>query len=849
MTKMLQIVGNWFKTEFKTENDDFKNIAIKSSIIGILLALSILWVGFSYLALIVAILAVIIKPNGRTLYYIVFLLPLITIFKAQSSDFYYLAYIVFAACLALAIKLIFDIFKYKDKKINWPFTAIAVVLGLYFIARANFSNISILLSLLLGLGLLFVTYYYKKDLNFKEVIFMFVLGMLFSTLIGLIFYKNSRLISFLDITIAYSRRRFQGATSNVNIYACELMLALGGLLVLKLRNQISYSLYPILVFFCGCLMFTYSKTAILMSIVAITLFVLFNIGYNLKNRKKLLKALVSVAVIVVMLSLLCVTFKTQYAICRARFVSSIDMVIPEPDTPMGGSDVASSLSGTNSSSVKPTIKLDYTELTTGRFDIWKTYMQQITQTPKTLLFGFGVGHEIDSEWVMYTGTSTHNTLIQAMYYCGIMGLILMAMLFIFSLDWKNFKIKNYSLCGIIMLIITAIFLMGLDFFSFRLGVYLLICFYALVGVKNQEDSQLINSSNEIKKVEKTKVLNVLASNKYSGAENVVCQIIDVFGDEYEFAYCSPDGPIKDSLKERNIKFLPLNKKSIKELKRVIKEYSPDIIHAHDVMAITMCALATRTVPIVAHIHNKHVDFKKISIRSLIFRVIAGQKNVKSIIWVAQSSFDDYIYKNHKKIKDKSVIQNNIINRSKLQSIADSAELRTGTDLVYLGRLAYPKNPERLIRICALVKDQIPDVTISIIGDGNLKETCEHLAKELGVDKNITFYGFQSNGYKIVENSKIFVMTSETEGNPMCILEAQAFGLPIVTTAINELKTLVYEGQTGYMYNTDQEAADIIIELLNNKKVYSSIKETIKAFSEEYNNIEKYKQVLRKIYNS
>ena len=68
---------------------------------------------------------------------------------------------------------------------------------------------------------------------------------------------------------------------------------------------------------------------------------------------------------------------------------------------------------------------------------------------------------------------------------------------------------------------------------------------------------------------------------------------------------------------------------------------------------------------------------------------------------------------NKKIKDKSVIQNNIINRSKLQSIADSAELRTGTDLVYLGRLAYPKNPERLIRICALVKDQIPDVTISV----------------------------------------------------------------------------------------------------------------------------------------
>ena len=49
-----------------------------------------------------------------------------------------------------------------------------------------------------------------------------------------------------------------------------------------------------------------------------------------------------------------------------------------------------------------------------------------------------------------------------------------------------------------------------------------------------------------------KVLHLLASNKYSGAENVVCQIINMFNGEVEMAYCSPIGEIENSLKDKEI---------------------------------------------------------------------------------------------------------------------------------------------------------------------------------------------------------------------------------------------------------------------------------------------------------
>ena len=81
------------------------------------------------------------------------------------------------------------------------------------------------------------------------------------------------------------------------------------------------------------------------------------------------------------------------------------------------------------------------------------------------------------------------------------------------------------------------------------------------------------------------VLHILPSSSFSGAENVVCQIIKMFsGSDYKMYYCSPDGRIRDALEENNIDFLPLREFSVKELKRIISETKPDIIHAHDMRA-------------------------------------------------------------------------------------------------------------------------------------------------------------------------------------------------------------------------------------------------------------------------
>ena len=92
-----------------------------------------------------------------------------------------------------------------------------------------------------------------------------------------------------------------------------------------------------------------------------------------------------------------------------------------------------------------------------------------------------------------------------------------------------------------------------------------------------------------------KIMHLLTGTSFSGAENVACQIMACFKNdaEYEMFYCSPDGKIREALKERNVRFAPMKEWSLSEVKRIIREEKPDIIHAHDMKASFFCSAALR----------------------------------------------------------------------------------------------------------------------------------------------------------------------------------------------------------------------------------------------------------------
>ena len=117
-----------------------------------------------------------------------------------------------------------------------------------------------------------------------------------------------------------------------------------------------------------------------------------------------------------------------------------------------------------------------------------------------------------------------------------------------------------------------------------------------------------------------KILHVLNSNKYSGAENVVCQIINMFAEDAdtEMVYCSPDGPIRENLEEYGISFAPIASLCSSELKRVIAEQNPDVIHAHDFRASMISTSVAKKIPVISHLHNNGLWLKSIGIKTVAF---------------------------------------------------------------------------------------------------------------------------------------------------------------------------------------------------------------------------------------
>lgn len=342
-----------------------------------------------------------------------------------------------------------------------------------------------------------------------------------------------------------------------------------------------------------------------------------------------------------------------------------------------------------------------------------------------------------------------------------------------------------------------------------------------------------------------KVLHLLRSNRFSGAENVVCQIMGMFENEsdVEMIYCSPEGPIREALSERGIQFVPLEKFTVDEIRRIVKEQKPDIIHAHDMRAGFYAARACGNVSLVSHIHNNAFDSRGISAKSIAYMYAAVK--AKHIFWVSNSSYEGYAF--HRLFKKKSTILYNIIN---VKALYDKMQLDTNKynyDVVYVGRLSYPKNPQRLMNVFRLIKEKSPSVRMAIVGTGELEEEIKTLAKEYELLENIDFLGFQSNPLKILHDSKVMVMTSRWEGTPMCALEAMALGVPIVSTPTDGLKDLVKKGQNGYLTDNDQMMAQQIINIIEDRELHRRYSSNTKNQAEQINNINSYKKELIRVY--
>jgi N-acetyl-alpha-D-glucosaminyl L-malate synthase BshA len=149
-----------------------------------------------------------------------------------------------------------------------------------------------------------------------------------------------------------------------------------------------------------------------------------------------------------------------------------------------------------------------------------------------------------------------------------------------------------------------------------------------------------------------------------------------------------------------------------------------------------------------------------------------------------------------------------------------------------------KRVDDCIRIFKKIHDQIP-AKLLLIGDGPERSNTEYLAKDLGVDKDVKFYGEQESFVEILSIADLFLMPSQSESFGLSALEGMACGLPVISSNAGGLPELNLHGDTGFIAEIGDvnKMAEYSLQLLSDPKKYkifseNALERAIHMFSAE-----------------
>ena len=171
------------------------------------------------------------------------------------------------------------------------------------------------------------------------------------------------------------------------------------------------------------------------------------------------------------------------------------------------------------------------------------------------------------------------------------------------------------------------------------------------------------------------------------------------------------------------------------------------------------------------------------------------------------------------------------------------------DLIFTGRLAAVKRIDILLQAVKDIANKIPSVKLLIIGEGNLHGDLRQLARDLDIDHHVSFAGYLADDDIVtwLRKSKVFVLTSDSEGLSLAMMEAMMCGLPAVVSDVGDLRDLVEDGVNGYLVprRSPELFAARIIELLTDARRleafskaarYSALRYTTEAATAKWDNI-------------
>lgn len=172
-------------------------------------------------------------------------------------------------------------------------------------------------------------------------------------------------------------------------------------------------------------------------------------------------------------------------------------------------------------------------------------------------------------------------------------------------------------------------------------------------------------------------------------------------------------------------------------------------------------------------------------------------------------------------------------------------------ILFVGGLVEHKNPHILLRAMPIIQKSIPNAKLIIAGEGLMRDKLKRLSQKLDVNNDVRFTGSVMGNEKLLyyKSADVFVLPSFSECFGLVLLEASAFGLPLVVSSLEAFKAVVEDRYNGLFTKTgdEKDLAEKIVYLLENEDVREKMGKNARKKVENYS-CEGIAEEFEKVYN-
>lgn len=349
-----------------------------------------------------------------------------------------------------------------------------------------------------------------------------------------------------------------------------------------------------------------------------------------------------------------------------------------------------------------------------------------------------------------------------------------------------------------------------------------------------------------------KIVRLSTFLDFGGVEKRLTNIASI-NDSNEWIFCALNkgGSAEKEIQKKgkqvyclNLSYKILNIKTLYKFYKFLKKIDPDVIHTSGAEANFYGILAAKLAG-VPKIIAEEIGTPNHSLKG-------------KVLFTTLYKFAHYIVGNSKPVT-KYLLENNGVSRDKIKLIYNPVvfkdlESRVKSNdtfnIVSISRLEPVKNIEGMLKALKEVRSINSNFILTIVGDGILMNQLKEKVKDLNLSDNVNFVGYQSDPYKFLLQSDLYILNSFTEGFSNSLMEAMYSATPSISSKSGSAEMLINEGITGWItpVGDDEALRNKILHIMNlssksrEKIGLNAKKYVIKNFS-----LQSHRECLLKIY--